>query len=103
MTGQHYCNDHKSRFYKNERTDMDGNHKVWYSHKMLDGKNFCVEKAESKTDNQLRIPSVSAPSQGMFMCNAMNNAITLAANGVIQVDQIGDYYKKIYSELLKTA
>lgn len=118
---QHYCKEHSTRFYRNERKDYKGDLRVWYSHKMLDGQGFCTEKTLNESlrkglndlsrKNTDLIPSVKQLSlvddspkvNGMLMCNAMNNAVSLAANGKIATDQIGSYYKRILSELLATA
>ncbi len=100
----HYCDQHRSKFYRNEKPDKKGDLKVWYSHKIMDGSGFCVEKAERSEPRQLLLPNereiaISNPQQNMFVCNAMNNAIALACNGKIEVSQIGLYYKRILSEL----
>lgn len=105
MLGQHYCQLHNSKFYKNEK-DRNGELKVWYSHKILDGQGFCTEKEtqESKPAIQQKMftDQSASPSRYMFMCNAMNNATALAASGKIALDQIGSYYKRILSELTQT-
>jgi hypothetical protein len=110
MNEQHYCQEHKSRFYKNEKLDGTGQLKVWYSHKLKDGTGFCQEETQVKElaaqgkPTQLAIPEttgvlkIGSSVNGMFMCNAMNNAVSLASNGVISVDQIGSYYKRILAE-----
>lgn len=90
----HYCDKHQSKFYKNERKTDDGLSRIWYSHKILGGNGFCVEKTE-----QPETTSKERPTNYMLMCNAMNNAVALAANGKIQINQIGDYFQKLYSEL----
>lgn len=90
---QHYCQMHNSKFYKNEK-ERDGELKVWYSHKILDGQGFCTEK-----ETQESKPAAQQSNLYMFMCNAMNNATALAASGKIALDQIGSYYKRILSEL----
>lgn len=105
MQTAHYCQIHNSKFYKNEK-HVNGEAKIWYSHKILDGQGFCVEKETPgmKPTVQQRIftdQSVST-SKYMFMCNAMNNAVALASNGKIELDQIGSYYKRILSELTQT-
>lgn len=105
--GQHYCQDHQTRYFRNERTDMYGKMNVWYSHKMLDGKGFCVEKlndqaiAPSKAVFPVRTENPATKS--MLMCNAMNNTIALASSGKIELNQIGAYYKRILSELTQTS
>jgi len=111
----HYCDTHNSKFYRNEKADASGIISVWYSHKKADGNGFCVEKNSSSTQTkggtaiQTRLfdgalqNRVSDQARGMYACNAMNNAVSLASNGVIGVDQIGQYFQKIYSELSKTA
>ncbi len=96
MLNQHFCEKHQTRYYKNEKVDPKGQLKVWYSHKLLNGTGFCVEQ-ESDVEK-----TESVSSHKMLMCNAMNNAIALASSGKIQIDQIGSYYKKIYSELTTT-
>lgn len=110
MNTVHYCNEHNSKFYRNERPDSSGLMSVWYSHKKADGSGFCVEKnsgTKSGTAIQTKLfdgvvsNSISSQSRGMYACNAMNNAVNLASNGVIGVDQIGQYFQKIYSELAK--
>jgi hypothetical protein len=106
---QHYCKEHDTKFYRNERKDYKGDLRVWYSHKMLDGQGFCTEQKSrddvSKTDiqpKQLRLVDDAPKTNGMLMCNAMNNAVSLAASGKITTDQIGSYYKRILSELVST-
>lgn len=102
---QHYCQVHRSRYFKNEK-ERNGELKVWYSHKILDGQGFCTEKEvqRNKPAVQQRMfdTQVTSPSRYMFMCNAMNNAVALASNGKIGLDQIGSYYKRILSELTQT-
>jgi hypothetical protein len=102
---QHYCTEHKSKYYKNEKVAADGQIKVWYSHKKSDGSGFCLE--DRKVDQPMLITDES-PTQGsgyhkMFACNAMNNAVALAASGKITVDQIGSYYKRIFIELASSS
>jgi hypothetical protein len=112
----HYCDEHNSKFYRNEKADPSGVVNVWYSHKKADGSGFCVEKNSQISgkkggtalqtrlfDGALQPSRLSDQSRGMYACNAMNNAVSLASNGVIGVDQIGQYFQKIYSELSKTA
>lgn len=109
---EHYCEDHNSKFYRNEKQDSNGLLSIWYSHKKADGSGFCVEKnSQSKGqkggtavqtklfDGVISGSALSSQTRGMYVCNAMNNAVNLASNGVIGVDQIGQYFKKIYSEL----
>ena len=122
MNGQHYCQEHKSKFYKNEKLDGTGQLKVWYSHKLADGSGFCQEEDQIKSAAETKQVKDSQPMQleltkgldklnmatdmvrlnsstnGMFMCNAMNNAVSLASNGVIPIDQIGSYYRRILAE-----
>jgi hypothetical protein len=123
MNGQHYCKEHKSKFYKNEKLDGTGQLKVWYSHKLADGSGFCQEEDQIKnlasdgekmaqlSQNQngtgpvqltltkaTDMVRVTNSTNGMFMCNAMNNAVSLASNGVIPIDQIGSYYRRILAE-----
>src|SRR5438105_2584116 len=106
MVQGHFCEQHQSKYYKNEKADKLGQMKIWYSHKMLDGQGFCVEKeiGSSEQSSQLKLPHDITPgsSQGMLMCNAMNNAVALASSGRIQVDQIGAYYQRILSELMRS-
>jgi hypothetical protein len=109
----HYCETHNTKFYKNEKPDPSGLISVWYSHKKADGSGFCVEKTTGSKGGsaiQTRLfdgaaynsaPTLSNQAKGMYACNAMNNAVALASNGVIGVDQIGQYFQKIYSELSK--
>lgn len=110
----HYCEEHNSKFYRNQKADPSGLINVWYSHKKADGTGFCVEKSTgskggraiqtSLFDGALKpVHQVSDQARGMYACNAMNNAVNLASNGVIGVDQIGQYFQKIYSELQKIA
>ena len=117
MDTTHYCEDHNSKFYRNEKADASGLISVWYSHKKADASGFCVEKNSSQTTGQkggtamqtklfdgvITGSALSSQTKGMYVCNAMNNAVNLASNGVIGVDQIGQYFQKIYSELQKTA
>ncbi|MCL5784410.1 MAG: hypothetical protein M1142_03595 [Patescibacteria group bacterium] len=102
----HYCQLHRSKFYRNEK-QVNGDAKVWYSHKILDGQGFCVEKETSETKpavgQSIFTDRIVSPSKYMFMCNAMNNAVALAAGGKIELDQIGSYYKRILTELTQTA
>jgi hypothetical protein len=113
MVQGHFCEQHQSKYYKNEKADKMGQMSIWYSHKMIDGQGFCVEKNTENKESLLPFgakQSVIKPaqdtnpasSQGMLMCNAMNNAVSLAANGRIQVDQIGAYYQRILSELMRS-
>lgn len=113
----HYCNEHNSKFYRNEKADASGAISVWYSHKRKEGAGFCVEKGSQSTglkggtaiqtklfDGALNHASQgNSQVRGMYACNAMNNAVTLASNGVIRVEQIGQYYQKILSELSKSS
>lgn len=113
----HYCDEHNSKFYRNQEEDSNGLLNIWYSHKRADGSGFCVEKSSDMrgrkggTAIQTKLfdgvisgsRSLSDQAKGMYVCNAMNNAVSLASNGVIGVDQIGQYFQKIYSELSKTA
>lgn len=116
MNNEHYCEEHNSKFYRNQREDAKGILSIWYSHKKTDGTGFCVEKNTDQKgqkggtaiqtklfDGSLVGPALSSQTRGMYACNAMNNAVNLASNGVIGVDQIGQYFKKIYSELNQLA
>lgn len=107
MQEEHFCQKHQTKFYRNERVDATGQRKVWYSHKLLDGKGFCVEKVERAEvvhhDIQPRRKNNETGVHEMFACNAMNNAIALASSGKIELNQIGDYFNKIYDELIKTS
>lgn len=100
----HYCREHQTKFYRNEKTDANGQLKIWYSHKMLDGNGFCAEKNtdQAQLSSQRLREHESSPSQYMLMCNAMNNAVALASSGKISVDQVGSYYQRILAELTKT-
>src|SRR3989344_5453490 len=93
LVQQHFCEEHQIWFFRNERKDENGNLKVWYSHKKLDGTGFCVEKTNEVVTSTVRARGNSAtepaPSRYMLMCNAMNNAVALASAGKIEVDQIG--------------
>lgn len=102
MNSLHYCDEHQTKFYKNEKVDpVTGETKVWYSHKKADGTGFCSEKENGKVEQlSLTLPEKSQNQlQSIFACNAMNNAVALAANGKIGLDQIGVQYKKLLSEL----
>lgn len=103
---QHYCQVHKTKFYQNQKVDVDGTVKTWYSHKKADGSGFCTEQIQDSQPQkavQLRLrDDVMSPSyQKMYACNAMNNAVALACNGKIQVDQIEAQYRRILTELKK--
>lgn len=99
----HFCVEHNTRFYKNEKVDPMGQTRIWYSHKKLDGSGFCVETNAISTVSSKGIREIPNTSvNGMFICNAMNNAVVLACNNKIQVDQIGVYFKRILSELNRT-
>lgn len=106
----HFCKTHNTKYYKNEKTRDDGQVDIWYSHKKMDGSGFCVEpKQQSLVDTRsantavvtMRNTRVSdySPANGMYVCNAMNNAVNLASNGVIGVNEIGNYFKRILTEL----
>ena len=126
----HYCKEHSTKFFKNEKVDQNGDTSVWYSHKKSDGSGFCLESdgrvstvpTVNKPSFSTNKPSFStnevnlstnnkdgilvkqtSPYHSMYVCNAMNNAVNLAANGAIGVDQIGQYFQKIYAELAKTS
>ncbi len=109
MTAQHYCRDHNTKFFKNEKLDKNGELSVWYSHKLSDGSGFCNEKENS--NQQITQPKLfdgvvlsnTNPNRGMYVCNAMNNAVNLASNGAIGVDQISQYFQKILGELSKAS
>jgi hypothetical protein len=103
----HYCVEHRTKFYKNEKVDpVTGETKVWYSHKKQDGTGFCSEKENQVTESKqlsLDLPQKSSNQmQTIFACNAMNNAVALAANGKISLNQIGEQYKRLLSELSAT-
>jgi hypothetical protein len=102
----HYCKEHNIRFFKNEKVDQNGSNSIWYSHKKNDGTGFCVEKdgkvssIETTTKNYDGVVVKQTSSyHSMYTCNAMNNAVNLACNGAIEVNQIGKYFKKILTEL----
>lgn len=105
ISALHYCNEHQTKFFKNEKVAPDGQPKVWYSHKKLDGTGFCVEKAAEVTAQTVyprraeAMPNSSV--SGMFSCNALNNAVALACEGKIEVSEIGKYYRNFLSELSK--
>ena len=107
-TAQHYCEPHQSKFFKNEKLDKNGDLSIWYSHKLADGSGFCTEKegdqkqivTQPKLFDGVVLNSTN-PNRGMYVCNAMNNAVNLASNGAIGVDQIGQYFQKILGELSK--
>ena len=109
-TDQHYCQSHQSRFFKNEKLDKNGELSVWYSHKLVDGSGFCTEKETQSSQIAVQpklfdgvILNQTNPNRGMYICNAMNNAVNLASNGAIGVDQISQYFQKILGELSKAA
>lgn len=115
MLQGHYCETHRTKFYRNEKVKPDGKIDVWYSHKKADGTGFCTEMVQQTLnglqDNQntavvtmqnKRLTDYS-PANGMYVCNAMNNAVNLASNGVIGVNEIGNYFNRILSELQKVA
>lgn len=104
MITAHYCPEHQSKFFRNEKTADDGHLKVWYSHKKMDGTGFCVEKDNVAQQTTLLQPvsQESNSGQKMLMCNAMNNAVQLAVNSKISVDQIGTYYHKILGAMNRT-
>jgi hypothetical protein len=89
MVKAHFCNEHQVRFFKNEKVDEKGQTDIWYSHKKADGTGFCQEKYADSVESV----------DPMLACNAMNNAVALANAGKIELDSIGDFYKKLYSEL----
>ncbi len=102
---QHYCQVHKTKFYKNEKVDFNGQMKTWYSHKKADGSGFCTEQISEKSSEkpvqlQLRDDATTTYTR-MYACNAMNNAIALACSGKIQIDQIATQYRRILTELSK--
>lgn len=121
----HFCETHNTKYYRNEKAKGDGSVDVWYSHKKSDGTGFCVESQVSKVDGVKSVQQVldgmtrqntalvsvskkmtdysPASANGMFVCNAMNNAVNLASNGVIGVDEIGKYFNRILTELHKVA
>lgn len=114
----HFCSIHSTKYYKNEKAKADGTIDTWYSHKKMDGSGFCVEPAQKSLiglqDDQktamVTIPSrkmsdysPSSSTNGMYVCNAMNNAVNLASNGVIGVNEIGNYFNRILAELQKVA
>ena len=96
MTKAHFCQEHQTRFYKNEKVGEDGQTDVWYSHKKADGSGFCNEKYQEPQEQTESVDS-------MLACNAMNNAVALASTGKIELDQIGEFYKKLYSEMTVSA
>ncbi len=111
MVTAHYCDTHKSKYYRNEKVDSNGRLSVWYSHKLANGGGFCTEKVEDQEvltqqmipfSKELSNASKDSNSQRMLMCNAMNNAVALAANDKIKLDQIGQYYQRILSEFNQT-
>jgi hypothetical protein len=93
----HFCAEHQSKFYRNEKTDDNGKVDIWYSHKKADGTGFCTEKEVEVYAND--IAPRRSKDENIFLCNAMNNAVTLATSGKIQVSEIDKYFKKIFSEL----
>jgi hypothetical protein len=100
----HYCQEHQTKFFRNEKIDSNnGQSNVWYSHKIKDGSGFCVEKGLEKYEQpallEIDAKPVSNTSKAMFACNAMNNAVNLAANGRIEVEEIGQEFKKLLTVL----
>jgi hypothetical protein len=110
VTAQHYCQTHQTKFFKNEKFDKNGELSTWYSHKLANGVGFCTDK-EGQTNRITTQPklfdgvvlSQQNPNRSMYICNAMNNAVNLASNGAIGVDQIGQYFQKILGELSKAS
>jgi hypothetical protein len=113
MLQGHYCEMHNTKFYRNEKV-KDGKLDVWYSHKKADGSGFCTEPVQQKLSGvdgantamvtmQSRKLTDYSPANWMYVCNAMNNAVNLASNGVIGVGEIGNYFNRILSELQKVA
>jgi hypothetical protein len=117
MLQGHFCETHNTKYYRNEKVKPDGKIDVWYSHKKLDGNGFCTEAFQQALNGlqddkntamvtlQSRKLTDYSPNQanGMYVCNAMNNAVNLASNGVIGVNEIGNYFNRILSELQKVA
>ena len=113
MLQGHYCEIHNTKFYRNEKINH-GKLDIWYSHKKMDGTGFCTEPVQQKLteldyQNTAMVTMQSkkltdySPANGMYVCNAMNNAVNLASNGVIGVGEIGNYFNRILSELQKVA
>lgn len=110
---EHYCQQHRSKFFRNEKMNDGGQLDVWYSHKKADGTGFCVEKntetyannvTPQRVNNENSLvsrydDSANGRLKNIFVCNAMNNAVTLATSGKIEISEIDKYFKKIYSEL----
>lgn len=94
---EHFCRDHMTKFYRNEKAGENGKVDVWYSHKKADGTGFCTEKQVEVYAND--VSPLRSKDQNIFVCNAMNNAVTLATSGKIEVSEIDKYFKKIFSEL----
>ncbi len=83
--------------------DPTGQLSIWYSHKKADDSGFCVEQSPQLQRTQpVQLKAVdewNGTSQKMYACNAMNNAVALACNGKIPVEQIGSHFKKILTDL----
>jgi hypothetical protein len=110
MLSNYYCESHNTKYYKNEKTKDNGQLSVWYSHKKSDGTGFCVMPEQQSLFKDDAVATTKSQKletyqgiNGMYVCNAMNNAVSLASNGVIGVGEIGNYFNRILSELSKVA
>lgn len=98
MVNTHYCQEHQTKFFRNEKANDKGQLDVWYSHKKADGSGFCTEPKNLSILEDTK-PQEQSNLSSMFACNAMNNAVALASAGKIDMQKIGETYKKLLDEL----
>lgn len=90
---EHYCTEHNTNYDKHEK-----NGKTWYSHKISGTDDWCNERNENPRSNKEWSKSLDKPN-GMYACNALNNAIQLNIAGIIKADDVPAMTKRLYQIL----
>lgn len=111
----HWCSEHKSIFYRNEKNKDDGTLSVWYSHKTTDPKytsgyhNETVDRESrpesvANYDRDMKWSTAKVPPANSVIehtnfdtCNAMNNAMAAVIGGIVGYADL----ETVYDNLLK--
>lgn len=89
--------------------EKTGQYGTYYSH-MIQNVGFCDGKKIKPFKQPQQVQGVQPAAQAfqqpatkkhdtMLMCNAMNNAVSLASHGIIQISEVEAYFNKILTAL----
>lgn len=87
---EHYCQEHNSRFYRNEKVKDDGSLSVWFSHKLPDG-SYCNEKAKTTPKKVSTPPSSEVDWDAKDRQSMAQTAMKSASEIVAAMVKVGVY------------